>query len=115
MDEIEALAERIDNDDADTVRLAIADLIGRLITERRYALGYWEKQWFAQAIASLAWNIRREPQDSTAWLRLCLAALQNALAPAERRSENYAPQIAAIDALTADQLLADVRTLGGAV
>src|ERR1700751_3291841 len=104
MGEIEALAARIDHDDVGAVRLAIADLIGRLVIERSDTLGYWEKEWVAQAIASLGWNIQREQPDSTAWLRLCLVALHNALTPPDRRSENYGPHSADIDALTAEQL-----------
>lgn len=111
MDEIEALAARLDHDpDVGTVRLDIADLIGRLIRERRDTLGYWEKHCFAQALASLAWNGHGQ---STAWLRLCLQCLGNALVPADRRDDRYASHIAEIDALTPDQLLADVQALGG--
>jgi hypothetical protein len=116
MDEIEALAVRIDIDpDVDALRLAIADLTGRMIAERRVALGYWEKQSFAQALASLAWNVGGGHRDSTAWLRLSLVALQTVLVPVSRRSEGYAPRVAAIEALTAEQLLDDVRALGGRI
>ena len=116
MDEIEALAARIDRDpDVDALRLAIADLTGRLIAERRDAFGYWEKQWFAQALASLAWNIGGGHRDSTAWLRLSLFALQTVLVPVDRRSEDYAPHSAGVEALTAEQLLDDVRALGGRI
>ncbi|MEX3896371.1 hypothetical protein [Paraburkholderia sp. BR10954] len=116
MDEIEALAARVDYDpDVDALRLAIADLIGSLIAERRDALGYWEKHWFAQALASLAWNVGGRHRDSTAWLRLSLVALQTALVPLARRSDDYAPLSADIEALTAEQLLDDARALGGRV
>jgi hypothetical protein len=116
MDEIDALAARIGHDtDIDALRQAIADLIGRLIAERRDAFGYWEKFWFVQALASLAWNIRGGHADSTARLRQCLFATDIALTPEDCRDEDYAPHSADVEALTAEQLLDDVRALGGTV
>ncbi|RQR87059.1 hypothetical protein DIE11_03790 [Burkholderia sp. Bp9012] len=115
MDEIEELDERLDSDpDVDGVRLDIADLLGRLIGERRDYLSYWEKFWFVQALVSLDGNIQRGQRDSTAFLRVTLLAIANALRPAQERDENYAPHRADIEAVTAELLLEYVRTLGGA-
>jgi hypothetical protein len=116
MDEIEKLAARIDDDpDVDALRLAIADATGRLIAERRDNLGYWEKHCFANALGALALNIQRGLRESTTGLLLSLNYLQAALVPTDRRDENYAPHIAAVEALTAEQLLHDVRALGGTI
>ena len=80
MDEIEAFAVRIDGDpDVDALRLAIADLTGRLIAERRDNLGYWEKHCFANALGALALNIQRGIRDSTTGLLVSLNYLQAVL------------------------------------
>jgi hypothetical protein len=116
MNEIEALTARIDQEgDVDALRIGIADLTSRLIRERRDNLGYWEKHWFAQTLAALAWNVGGGHRDSTAWLRLSLVALETALTPQDRRNESYTPRNAAVEALTADTLLVSVRALGASV
>ncbi|WP_157642247.1 hypothetical protein [Burkholderia ubonensis] len=116
MDEIEALAARTDGDpDVDALRLAIADPTGRLIAERRDNLDYWEKHCFANALGALALNVQRGVRASTTGLLLSLNYLDAALLPADRRDENYAPHSADVEALTAEQLLDDVRALGGTV
>jgi len=116
MDEIEALRARIDSDrNVDAVRIAIADLIGRLIAERRDSLGYWEKLAFAQALSWLWANVSGGNRDSTAWLRICLVSLETALVPADRRNEHHTRRSPDIEALTADLLLAEVRALNGTV
>lgn len=114
MDEFDTLDDRIDQaQDVDDVRLEIADLIGRLVADRRDRVGYWEKFWFDEALRSLAQNIAQGQRDSTTWLRAALVATRNAVAPDDRRDPDYAPRDARIEALSADQLLARVRGLGG--
>ena len=114
MKEIDELFERIDNDsDVDGIRRDIADLIGKSLTQKQEAFGYWEKAQFAHAIAALAHNVHAGHRDSTSWLRLCLVSIENACIPADERSEDYTARNKQIEALTFDQLMDDIRTLGG--
>ncbi len=114
MVEIDALFERLDKDrDVDRIRLDIAGLIAKQLAQARESFGYWEKAHFAQAIAALAWNVNLGNRDTTSWLRLCLVNLELAHVPLAQRSEDYTPRNKQIDALTFDELMADIRKLGG--
>jgi hypothetical protein len=112
MPDIDALFERIDKDrDLDRLRLDIADAIATALTAMRDSFGYWEKAHLADAIAELAHNVSRGRAD-TSWLRLCLVNLELAYVPKQKRSEDYTPRIKQLEALTFDDLMADVRRLG---
>lgn len=114
MKEINALFERLDNDkDVDQIRLDIANLIAKCLTERRETFGYWEKAQFAHAIAALAQNIHAGHRDSTWWLRLCLVSVENAHVSPDKRSEDYTARNKQIEGLTYDQLMDDIQKLGG--
>ncbi len=114
MKEINDLFERLDKDkDVDGIRLDIADLIAKSLTQKREAFGYWEKAQFAHAIAALAQNVHAGHRDSTSWLRLCLVSIENAHIPPDERSEDYTARNKQIEALTFDQLMDDIRKLGG--
>lgn len=115
MKEIEALSERVETDkNVDGVRLDIASLIGKLLAERRDTLTYWDKTYFSKALSALNLNLEGS-RASTAWLQVSLAALQNLLVPEGDRSERQPDPTPAIDALTFDQIAAEVRRLGGSV
>lgn len=114
MANIDALFERIDRDrDIDRLRLDIADAIAKGLVEKRDSFGYWEKAHFAQAIAALAQNVNIGDHDATSWLRLCLVNLELAYVPREKRSEDYTPRNKQVEALTFQDLMADIRKLGG--
>jgi len=115
MKEIEALSDRVANDkNVDGVRLDIANLIAHLLNEKRDTLTYWDKACFAQALSALNWNLDQERIASTAWLQLSLACLQNSLVPESERSERQSAPKPAIDTLAFDQMMAEVRRIGGA-
>ena len=114
MIDMDGLFERIDGaEDVDGLRLDIADAIAKGLFERRESLGYWEKAHFAQAIAALAQNVNIGHRDATAWLRLCLVNLELVYVPRGKRSEDYTPRSKQIEALTYDDLMGDIRRLGG--
>ncbi|WP_296445589.1 hypothetical protein [Rhodoferax sp. UBA5149] len=114
MKEIDELVERLDSDsNVDGIRLDIADLIAKSLAQKREAFGYWEKAHLAHAIAVLAHNVHAGHRDSTSWLRLCLVSIESAYIPADKRSEDYTARNKQIDALTFDQLVDDIRKLGG--
>jgi hypothetical protein len=100
--------------DVDQIRLGLAELIGQHLHAFNEAnsLGYWEKEHLARAVATLAMNIR-SGRDSPAWLRLSLTDIIKALAPPNRRDEGYTPKDPHIEAITFDQLLRALRTVGG--
>lgn len=113
MKEINDLFERLDKDkDVDGIRLDIADLIAKSLTQKREAFGYWEKEQFAYAIAALAQNVQG-PHDSTSSLRKCLVSIEKAHISPDERSEDYTARNKQIEALTFDQLMDDIRKLGG--
>ncbi len=114
MKEINELSERLNKDkNVDGIRLDIANLIAKSLTQKREAFGYWEKAQFAQAIDALAQNIHSENRDSTSWLRLCLVSIKKAHIPPDERSENYTARNKEIEAFTFNQLMDDIRKLGG--
>jgi hypothetical protein len=98
----------------DEIRLGLGELIGHHLRafNETGSLGYWEKEHLAHAIATLAMNIR-SGRESVAWLRLCLTDIMKALVPPEQRDENYTPKDPLVEALTFDQLLRDLRAVGG--
>jgi|GEM_PF-1481236 len=104
MREIKELFERLNKDkNVDGIRLDIANLIAKSLTQKREAFGYWEKAQFAQAIAALARNIHSGRRDSTSWLRLCLVSIKKAHIPPDERSEDYTASSKKIEAFTFDQ------------
>lgn len=116
MKEINEFFERLDKDeDVDRIRLDIANLIAKSLTQKREVFGYWEKALFAHAIAALAQNVHAGHRDSTLWLRLCLVSIENAHTPPDERSEDYTARKKQVEALTFDQLMDDIRKLGGHV
>jgi len=115
MDEIDILFMRLDQDqNIDDVRLDIADLIAKCLNEKRDNFGYWEKAHIANAIALLAQNVFSSRQPTTAWLRASLVNLDKALVPPDQRSETYTRRDNQLDSLTFEQLIDDIRKLGGA-
>jgi len=101
----------IDNaPDVDALCFPIANLIGRLIAERRNTLDSWERQWFTRALAGLCSNYRSNG-NSTEWLRIVLVSLETALVPQELRSERKTDS-SNMGAMTTAQLLVTVRALG---
>lgn len=98
-----------------SIRLDIANLIAEHLYDLRDSLGYWEKAHFAQAIASLGWNMNSSNQPTGSWLRLSLVNLEKALVPAEARNESYGKRDGQLDALTYEQLLSAIQALGGQV
>lgn len=63
------------------------------------------KKHFANAISWLSLNAHSLIQPSTAWLRLCLMDLENAITPATLRSLAESGKNSQISELTYDQLL----------
>jgi len=116
MDNIHSLIERVDRDsDLDKLRLDIANTVAAGLVDSRDSFGYWEKAHFARAISALAWNVSISRRQATSWLKLCLASLELAYTPKEKRYEDYTPRCEPIEALTFEDLAADVRTLGGKI
>ena len=114
MKETDELFTRLDRDeDVDAIRRDIADLIAKSIEQKREAFGYWEKAQFAHAIAALAHNVQARQRDSKSWLRLSLVCIENAHAQPDARSEEYTARSRHVEALTFDQLMEDIRNLGG--
>ena len=117
MSEISVLRELIYSDrekNVDRIRLEIANLIGKCLVEKRESLGYWEKSQFAGAIAALSQNVHEGGRD-VGWLGLCLVSIEKACTPPEKRSEDFALIYKKIEDLTYEQLIDDVRKLGGQV
>ena len=125
MNEIDALSDRVNNDrNVDGVRIDITNLIARLLNKKRDTLTYWDKICFGQALSALNSSIDQGRPASTAWLELSLAALRNLLVSADKRAENYQNSVIktkggviktmSVDGLTFDQIMAEVRRLGGA-
>lgn len=113
MPDIDALFEQIDDGrNVDRLRLAIAEAIAQGLAELRETFGYWEKAHIAHAIAALARNVNAGKRDTTSWLRLSLVSLELAYTPIEKRSEDYTPRNKEIDALTYEELVAGIRSLG---
>jgi hypothetical protein len=100
--------------DLDQIRLGLAELIGEQLRafNDSGSLGYWERRHFGSAVASLAMDLRSAP-GSRFWLRLCLQDIVHALIPADRRDEDYTPKNPQAEAITFDQLLRALRTVGG--
>ena len=106
MKDVDAILKRLnDQGDLGEIRLDIADFIADRVNQVQKPLGYWEKAHFANAIAALSRNINSRHQPTTSWLRHCLVNLEKAIAPADQRDENYAPQNAHLDSLTFEQLM----------
>lgn len=116
MDSINSLIECVIRErDLDKLRLAIANAIAARLVDSRGSFGYWQKVHFAQAIAALAWNVSISGEQATSWLRFCLASLELASTPKEKRFEDYTPRREQMEALTFEDLVADIRTLGGRI
>jgi hypothetical protein len=116
MEETDMLFARLDqNENVDAIRIDIANLIVKYLGEKRDTFGYWEKAHFANAIASLAQNVFSSHQPTTAWLRASLVNVEKALVPPDQRNESYTRRDNQLDALTFDQLVDDIRKLGGRV
>lgn len=111
MPTVDSILQQLDENHRDIkeIRCAIADLIEHHLQALKSSLGYWEKAHFANAIASLAWNINSRHQ--AAWLRLCLVNVEKALVPANQRNENYTPRDNQLEALTYEQLIEDINSL----
>lgn len=99
------------NGDIGEIRKAIADLIVDQLRLAGTTLGYWEKVYFANAIAALAWNLRSRHQPTASWLHLCLANVEKALVPADCRNESYTPRDYLLDALTLEQLTEELEVV----
>jgi hypothetical protein len=81
VEEIDAIFQRLnEDDDIGGIRNDIADLISQYLHEMQETLGYWEKLYFAGAIAALSAN--KAVQPTPIWLRLCLVNLEKAFVPA---------------------------------
>jgi hypothetical protein len=106
MEEIDALFQRLnEGNDIGEIRNDIADLISQCLQQMQGALDYWEKLYFAHAIAALGWNKVPGAQPTPVWLRLCLVDLEKAFVPAEQRDEDHVPKDDQIEALTFEQLM----------
>ena len=118
MVEVDGIIKRLDaNGDIAAIRRDVAKLIAKKLESIRDNLGYWEKSCFIYAIATLRSNLTAAHQPTQFWLYACLNELELAFVPKDKRNENYTRQQPQIDALTFDQLnaeLADVcqRYLG---
>lgn len=97
--------------DIKEVRSAVADLIVHYLHELNGSLGYWEKVYFSYAIAVFSWNANSRNQPTTAWLRLCLVAVEKAMLPADRRNENFTSRDKQLEAITCEQLVEDINSL----
>ena len=114
LQEIDRLFERLDqNQNIDQIRLDIADLIAKCLNKKRDTFGYWEKAHMANAIAFLALNVASSSQSTTSWLRASLVNIEKAFVLKDQRSESYTRKDNRLDLLTFDQLLDDIRKLGG--
>jgi len=114
MKEIDDLFQRVDNDpNVDGIRLDIADLIARCLEEKRKSLGYWEKNLFNHAIGMLRDNIRTGDRESRTWLKSSLVSVRDAFVPGDKRNENYTTRRSEVEDLTFDDLMLEVRKLGG--
>lgn len=112
-EDIKGLFSRLDRDsDIDAIRADIADAIAKRMNEHRDNFDYWAKLNFGYAIAALAWNVHSGDRQSTLWLRYSLVSLEKALVPPEARAKDSPPPDQQIEALTFEQLMADLRKLG---
>ena len=103
MNDIDSIYGKLDQGgEVGDIRSDIVDLI---VDRLQDSLGYWEKLYFANAIAALAWNKSSSGQLPDSWLRLCLFNVEMALVPAEQRNEDYIPKDNQFDSLTYDQLM----------
>jgi hypothetical protein len=71
----------------------------------------WNKAHFANAIAALGMNINALQQPTNAWLRLALVDLRKAMESA-RAGEPLSPHERHLDAVTIEELIATVESLG---
>ena len=111
------LFERLDTDtNVDGIRRDIADLIAKYLIRSKETFDYWTKAHLTYAIAWLAVNVNVDrPRDSTSWLRLCLVNACKSQVPSNERSDDYTVRDKKIEALTFEQLMDDIRALGGNV
>lgn len=113
MEKISALFDRLDTDkDVDRIRLDIANLIAKCLTEKRETFGNWEKKYFFSAIEALAENCASH-RDSTKSLRRCLVSIEYVHVPHDQRSEDRTERNAQIEAVTYGQLIDRIQKLGG--
>jgi hypothetical protein len=116
MKNIDEIFERLDgNENIESIRLDIANLIAESLVQKRDSLGYWGKAHFADAINALGYNIHAGNRDSSAWLKLSLNNIINAHIPHNERSEEGSPKSQQIEELTFDHLVFEIRKLGGYV
>lgn len=115
MEEIIVLRETLSSEkekDVPQIRLALANLIAKCLSEKRESLGYWEKTCLASSICWLSRNVHTSGQYDQ-WLRICLVEVEKACTPSDQRSEELTEKDPKIESLTYDQLMDDVRKLGG--
>jgi hypothetical protein len=103
--EIDALFARLDQkQDIDQVRLEIAELITKILTDNRDNLGCWEKEHLVYAIALFAQNVNSTHPHTTAWLKASLINIEKALVPPEQRSESCTSRGVEFNSFTFAQL-----------
>jgi hypothetical protein len=112
MVEVDEIIERLDaNADIRAIRRDVANLIAAKLEALRDNLGYWEKSCFANAISALWSNLVAAHHPTQFWLRLCVVDLEKAFVPKDKRNENYTPHQPQIEALTFDQLNAELEQI----
>jgi hypothetical protein len=105
MEEVTAILERLDHgDNIGEIRNDIAHLISQCLQQNQETLGYWEKLYFANAIAAFHLNKVPGAQPTPLWLRVSLYDLERAFVPASERGEGYLPKDERINLLTLEQL-----------
>ncbi|MFZ6649343.1 hypothetical protein ACO0LO_26700 [Undibacterium sp. TJN25] len=108
--ELFEMTDRLKNPDQNTdeVRIDIADLITRGLSEFEYSLGYWEKTHYKLAISNLKKNIWLLDEYSTAYLGACLLCIAGAHVALEHRSVAFVTRDIETEALTWDDLMASI-------
>jgi hypothetical protein len=93
-----------DGSSLSAVRASIIDFILGYLDQHAGPLDYWETLHLGYAISALSMNMARKNTDSPVWLNLCMATLDKALVPKERRNENYTPRRSDVERITIEQL-----------
>lgn len=81
------------NDDCDVqaVRAAIVRFLRDRLRSQRDTLDAWQAAHYVDAVGALSLNVHAVRQPTTAWLRLCVADLEQAAVPAAERRERAMP------------------------
>ncbi len=95
--------------DIDCVRLDIANLMTKGLSEIRNTLGYWEKAHYRLAIQNLRKNMWLLNRESTTYLGACLLCIENAHIPVHYRSRTFLTKDIQIDALSWQDLMTRIN------